>query len=263
MKDIDCSRYEECFRRLSASYEVVSELEKAIRSERVSLDHLARIIEKDPALTAEILKVVNSPYYGFPRKISSVAHAVVLLGMVNIRIIVLTVSFFKSHPRLTPIWAHSQWVSYLAKEILKRLLKTGIQKSPLLLAVDPTTLATAGVLHDVGKIPRFLCPETELPEDHSEVGFLIAHCFDFPEELAVAIAYHHCPWEARSEVAMVYILYFANEIVNQREIPGEELSRGAAYLGLSTEEMKGVVKATQEMFQKYLENLKRKKRGPV
>ncbi|MBX6422911.1 HDOD domain-containing protein [Thermosulfurimonas sp. F29] len=260
MGRLDCSRYEECFRRLSASYEVVAELERAFRSEHTNFDELARVIEKDPALTAEILKVVNSPYYGFPRKISSVAHGVVLLGMVNIRIIVLTVSFFKSHPRLTPLWAHSQWVSYLAKELLKRLLKTSMRQSPLLLAIDPTTLATAGILHDVGKIPRFLCPETELPEDHGEVGFLIAHCFDFPEELSTAIAYHHRPWEARTEVALVSILYFANEIVNQREISEENLSRGAAYLGLSTEELKGVIKATQDMFQKYLENLRCRKR---
>jgi len=256
---VDCSRYEECFRRLSASYEVVAELEKAFRSERIHLEDLARIIEKDPALTAEILRVVNSPYYGFPRKISSVAHAVVLLGMVNIRLIVLTVSFFRSHPRLSPLWAHSQWVSYLVKDFLRRLLKVGSRGSPVLLAIDPTILATAGILHDVGKIPRFICPETELPEDHGEVGFLIAHCFDFPEELSAAIAYHHRPWEARSEVALVYLVYFANEMVNRREIPEEDLSRGAAYLGLSTEELKGIIKATEEMFLRYLEDLRRKK----
>ncbi|HFC98169.1 MAG TPA: HDOD domain-containing protein [Thermosulfurimonas dismutans] len=259
MKNLNCHQYEECFRRLQASYEVIAELERVFRSESSSMDQIARLIEQDPALTAEILKVVNSPYYGFPRKISSVAHAVVLLGVVNIRIIVLTVSFFKSHPRLSPIWAHSQWVSYIAKELLKKLLKSATQKSPMLLAIDPTTLATAGVLHDVGKIPAYICPDTPLPEDHAEVGEIIARCFDFPEELVSAIAHHHRPHEAGAEAAMVYILYFANEIVNQRELEEDQISRGATYLGFSVNEMNGVLKSIRETFYTYLESLRRRR----
>ncbi|QJA05391.1 HDOD domain-containing protein [Thermosulfurimonas marina] len=258
--ELDCTRYEECFRKLSASYEVVAELEEAIRSERTNLDHLARIIEKDPALTAEILRVVNSPYYGFPRKISSVAHAVVLLGLVNLRLLVLTVSFFKSHPRLNPLWAHSQWVAYLAKELYKNILKSTPQPSAQLLALEPTVLATAGVLHDVGKIPQFLCQEVDLPEDHTEVGLLVAKCFDFPEELFQAIVYHHVPRESKTDTALVYCIYFANEMVNRREFPEEELVRGAAYMGLSTDTLWGALKVTQEHFEKVLEKLAQPRR---
>ncbi len=257
-----CQQYDECFRRLTASYEVIAELEKVVRSESTSLQKVAEIIEKDPGLTTEILKVVNSPYYGFPRKIASVPHAVVLLGIKNIRIIVLTVSFFKSDPRLSTLWAHSQWVSYMAKELLKVLLKSVVGGNPILLGIDPTVLATAGILHDIGKIPPLLCPNfLDLQEkDHTEIGLLVSTCFDFPPELCQAIAFHHEPRKSPAEVAMIYLIYFADEIVNLRTISEDSISEASVFMAISKETIKAAIQMVEDQYRTYLEKLRRKRR---
>ncbi|HNT35524.1 MAG TPA: HDOD domain-containing protein, partial [bacterium] len=103
---------------------VVSELFEQLRSPRTSADDINRIIVKDQSLTSKVLRVANSAFYGFPRKISSVTHAVVILGFETVRNLALTISVFSTFSstekggfdRLA-FWRHSLACAVISRSI--------------------------------------------------------------------------------------------------------------------------------------------------
>jgi len=199
---------------------------------------LADIILKDPALTSKLLKTVNSAFYGYPQKISSVKYAISLLGtneIVDIAFGLAAARVFDSKhlrdiidPQL--LWHHSLGTAMIVKHLYRKLAG---QKDE--------GVFSAGLLHDVGKIffiDHFtdtyrktyqeakieglsLC---ELEEDlygmdHAMVGSSLAVRWNLPETLVHAIAYHHQPFNApdHSDLAAVtglanYLYYRAVEI---------------------------------------------------
>ncbi|MDR2861300.1 MAG: HDOD domain-containing protein, partial [Syntrophobacterales bacterium] len=75
---------------------------------RLTLDELARFVSQDPALTTKVLTMVNSASYGFPGRISSVSHAIMLLGLNVIRGLLLSVSVAElMQKNMNGLWEHS------------------------------------------------------------------------------------------------------------------------------------------------------------
>ncbi len=75
---------------------------------RLTMDEIARFITNDPALTTKVLKMVNSAAYGFPGRISSVSHAIMLLGLNVIRGLLLGISVFElMQKNMAGLWEHS------------------------------------------------------------------------------------------------------------------------------------------------------------
>ncbi|MGE3962041.1 MAG: HDOD domain-containing protein [Dehalococcoidia bacterium] len=170
-----------------------------------SAHELAQAISSDPALTARVLRVANSSYYGFPRRITTIRDAVVLLGFRQVRSTLLATSAIRSMPSYEHIeagafWRHSIVVGLLAELIARH---EGVHQDEAF---------TAGVLHNVGR----LALEQARPEQFgrarelaigrgvsmheaerlvlgftdAEVGGALARRWDFPAELADAIAGH-------------------------------------------------------------------------
>lgn len=177
--------------------------------ERSAALDLAAVISSDQALTARLLRLSNSAYYGYARRISTVREAVILLGMRTVRSVAITSGIIDSF-RETDLgefdhdlfWAHSVTVGIVAEAIAR---DTKVAR--------PEDAFTAGVLHDVGKLAMLLC-EPDLFADvaqlvvrdgrrfaeaertvfglsHVLVGARLAQRWKFPESLITAIRDHH------------------------------------------------------------------------
>jgi len=214
---------------------VFTQVNKVLNNPNTSAYQIGAIISEDPALTAKVLKLTNSAFYGNPRTITSVKQAIIILGLDVVRSLVLSASVFEMFSKkykidkeyLDSFWRHSLSVAFMAR-IISRM-----KNFPSFLEAEESF--SAGLLHDIGKlvifahlpdefheISRALNENTErhiseiedefLGFDHSLVGSYLAQKWNLPEELAVAIRYHHCPDEANVEFLSTYIINFSDYI---------------------------------------------------
>ncbi|NTW36819.1 MAG: HDOD domain-containing protein, partial [Syntrophobacteraceae bacterium] len=108
----------------------------------VTVEEIAGFVSRDPALTTKILRMVNSAVYGFPGRISSVSHAIMLLGLNVVRGLLLGISVFEIMQQLmSGLWDHSLGCAVIARSIAE---KKGVK--------DPEEVSIAALLHDIGKV---------------------------------------------------------------------------------------------------------------
>lgn len=206
--------------------------------ERSATMDLANLISSDQALTAKLLRLSNSAYYGYGRRISNVREAVILLGMRTVRSVAISTAIIDAFkiPELDGFsqdlfWAHSVTVGLVGESIAR---ETKVAR--------PEDAFTAGVLHDVGKLAMMLCEprlfqatvrlvETsgiswEAAElrvfgvQHHMVGARLAQRWKFPEGLVDAIRSHH-PATAPSRITnMNDIVASANLLCNAEGLAG-------------------------------------------
>lgn len=203
---------------------------------------LGQHIAADQSLSATLLKLVNSAYYGFYRQISSITQAIVMLGFLEVRNLTLTATAFRtlakssSNYDRTQLWRHSLGTAMLAERINKRL-RLGIEGS-----------FESGLLHDFGKVALdMLYPEDfrlaaedahaqgiEIGEaernrfelDHAEVGGMLAEHWNLPPAVVEAIRYHHQPEAAEKSPKLTALTAVANYIAYGAGLG--ELSNGKA-----------------------------------
>ncbi|MDL2272579.1 HDOD domain-containing protein [Desulfovibrio sp. OttesenSCG-928-I05] len=139
----------------STLYEVTRLMEQP----DASTEQIAKVISYDQALTSRVLRMVNSPIYGFPGRISSLQHAIMLLGFNVIRsLIISTVAFDAMNKSMRGLWEHSMGCSLCSAEIARLIGKE-----------NPEEFAVAGLLHDLGKAVFML----QLPDAGREVSWLV------------------------------------------------------------------------------------------
>ena len=145
---------------------MLNSVNQLILNERTSAKEVAQIISSDPALTSKVLRVVNSSFYGFPNRITTITHAIVILGFNTIKSIVLSSTIFDVFRRgtkpgefdRTEFWKHSIGCGAAAKVLGRRIHYPMLEE-----------LFIAGLLHDVGKIVL----DQYLPEKFGEVTALV------------------------------------------------------------------------------------------
>lgn len=181
---------------------VVLRLNQLSESKRASVQEMAKIVNSDQVLAARILRLANSPSYGFYR-VSTISNAMILLGVNVIKSLALSSSFFEimEKDRLD-LWEHSLGVGMAANLIARKL---GLPESE--------EIATAALLHDIGKVVISLkCTDAEqriravskekqlsmlevereiIDTDHAEVGAWLAKSWFLPDKLSEPIAFHH------------------------------------------------------------------------
>jgi putative nucleotidyltransferase with HDIG domain len=173
----------------------------------VPVKDVVKLLRMDPALSAEILRVSNSPLYGLSRHVDSVSHAVVVLGGDAVKRLALTVALgrftqnFMKHKGLRRCWDHSVACALIAED----LAEFGGQ------AKDRAY--TAGLLHDVGRLALLACYPNEYENlltvasendfdfrttekklfeiDHCSAGQWLCKSWNLPADMTEAIASHH------------------------------------------------------------------------
>lgn len=205
------------------------ELLKKIREEQSGIDDVVRIIELDPGLSTNLLRLANSASMGGSAKIESVRNAAVRLGKKNIMRMVLEVTIsplIGKEIKGYGLSAKEYWLHSIAVSI-------GSRESAQLLGVRPAPAAeTAALLHDIGKvvlgtfleqdaeqvihsavsnnIPFEVAEEEIIGISHPEAGAILLEEWNLPESLVSAARWHHDPDQAdeNNTVDMIHIADF-------------------------------------------------------
>lgn len=203
-----------------------------------SLDDIAKTIARDQGLTAKILTMANSAYYGLQSEVRTVGRAVAVIGLNELRCLVLALgvnTLAKKHelPRefdMTDYWAHQLGVAMAAGLVARRLG-----------GLDADNLFTAGVLHDLGKLLTALhrpddwrAIQTEMATtglsyheaedvywglDHGLIGAMLLNSWNLPRELTEPVNWHHAPSHAPEARREAIILCLADALVHHLEAP--------------------------------------------
>ncbi|TAJ29483.1 MAG: HDOD domain-containing protein [Nitrospirae bacterium] len=188
-----------------------------------SAEELGQIIEKDQVLAAKVLKLANSPYYGFPRRIGSVSHAVVILGLNVVKRMTICASVFDmmKSAGMDQLWRHSLAVAMTAHTLATR---AGLPHSE--------EVFVAGLLHDLGQVALYVkAPELAMQVEqvllerdlarveaeqevlsltHAEVAGWLAEHWSLPTSLKEPMMYHHEPTLARDTPRQTAIVHVAD-----------------------------------------------------
>lgn len=204
-----------------------------LKNNQASIDNVARIIEMDPAMSSRILRLVNCAFYGFQSQISSIPHAVMILGFNAVKNAIVSVSILDvlalkdryQHFNVNEFWRHSVSVAVLSKQLA--------EKSRL---ASPEDAFMAGLLHDMGKIimlkyfqEAFAGILRTQQEDHSsfydaelktdaighvQIGSYLAKKWQFPDAIVESIASHHMNIQTFGATGLVASVILADALSN-------------------------------------------------
>jgi HD-like signal output (HDOD) protein len=191
-----------------------------------SAEDLGKIIEKDQVLAAKVLKLANSPFYGFPARIASVSHAVVVLGLNVVKGLTLGATAFDMMKAagMEELWRHSLGVAMMAHILAAR---AGMK--------NPEELFAAGLLHDLGKVVlQAKLPElgaqiertfaqsdgsrTQVEQEvlgltHADMAGWLGDMWHLPITLKDPMMFHHQPVLARDAEAQTAVVHVADVLV--------------------------------------------------
>lgn len=200
---------------------VVQKICKMADDKSSSASDAAQVIAMDQVLCSKILRMVNSPIYGFPGRISTVKHALVLLGFNVVKGLLLGSAVFSKmvNGRNRALWQHSLGCAVISRRIAREISLP-----------DAEEVMVAGLLHDLGKVVLAQVAGADydvvlqvaqasgtyigqaeqdvLGTDHARVGGTLAKQWCFPPRLSEPLQFHHAPGKAvqsRDVTAVVHL----------------------------------------------------------
>lgn len=220
---------------LVSAPDICLQLFETIHSPASGAKDIAALIGVDPNLTVRLLRIANSAFYSFARKIETISRAVTIIGNAELYQLVLSISAVKSFSnipndliKMETFWRHSVYTALLARALAMRVH-----------ILHPERLFVAGLVHDIGSLilyhqrPEAMRDLLLIADGNEEVlyqaeleqfGFshagIAAHLMDqwqFPESLREAVKWHHDPAQAESGRTEAHILSLANHLVNESE----------------------------------------------
>jgi putative nucleotidyltransferase with HDIG domain len=235
---IDLALLQQRIAQLPALPRAAAEALAMLRDEDSGADDCARVIGTDQALTARVLRLANSAFYGVPGRVSSVNRAVQMLGKRTLRGALTTVAVGGQFSAIQcegfcfdGFWRHTIGTAIAAEAIARTR------------ALDDETAFTAGVLHDIGRLalaahfphetaamlelarvhdlPLLEAERLALGTDHAVIGATIASHWNFPGAVQAAIAAHHLPPQDGNNAGMADVIHVADAIVHALDLAGE------------------------------------------
>jgi putative nucleotidyltransferase with HDIG domain len=215
---------------------VFTRLNNAITNPRTSVTEIGRIISEDQGLTARLLKLANSPFYGYPSKIETIFDAVLIMGTKQIQDLALATSIitvFKGIPHefvsMDTFWHHSIACGVIARVVAGYRREQNVE-----------LFFTAGILHDIGRLVMFSKASEKYMEimlhcrqhnqllfkaelemmgfDHAELGGALLKRWNLPPNLTEMVAFHHNPLKAYQFSTETSIVHVANIIGHALQI---------------------------------------------
>jgi HD-like signal output (HDOD) protein len=222
--------------------EVTLGIIELVENPNSSAQDLNALIGRDPALSARVLKVVNSAFYGLPRQIGSINRAISLLGLNAVKNIAIAASLAKlfrggslcDRFDAKDLWTHSVAVATAAKLLAKEARMSSGDEAFL-----------AGLMHDIGIMVELQCDRAKLAQvfadmqfdadgnalidfrmaeravfgaDHGHFGEALCEQWKFPRSLALACGHHHDPMGAPAGARQIpWIVYLADRLATEHE----------------------------------------------
>lgn len=247
-------------KNLPALPAAVTEINRLMKDPNSSTEQIAKVMERDQALAAKVLKMVNSPIYGFPGRISSIKHALVLLGVNVIRGIIISSAVFDSmNKSMLGLWEHSVACSLASLEVAKA---SGLE--------HPEEYSVMGLLHDIGKMVFSMqIPEAKQEVDklvktndvlfrdaekellgfgHEKINGWLCEHWNLPLNLKESMIFHHAPDQAKfhpEAASVVHIADFMARLFEQGSGGDDNVppldARALRILGLNHTAIEGIV----------------------
>ena len=255
-------------------------LRELLAKDDVSMDEIEKILRQDPGLATNVLRLANSAFFGVPRKVETLKHAVTLLGIKRFAQIAVSASMSKTIDKavegydLSPgdLWLHSIAVSNTAEAFAK------YKKLPA-----ANDVFTPALLHDMGKLvlgpfvneerqkirrimstgqPLEVAEQMILGTDHAEIGALILDRWSFPDDIVNAVRWHHEPERNQNSTTKSDMTYLSNLICQPQGDSGSAGGRSAGpaaavlgRLGLKLDQYVKFAEKTQSWMIKLSETL--------
>lgn len=204
---------------------IVTKLTRMAEDPDTTTEQMGKVISKDHILAAKLLRLVNSAFYGFPQKISSLNSAIILLGFNVIKSLIISASIFEiMEAQDVQLWEHSLGCAVVSSVLAKRL---GVN--------DPEEISTAGLIHDIGKVAIKIELPAEYAQimqtvkerkvfaidaekeilglDHAEAGGWLAKAWNLPPKLVEPIVCHHDPRKSKKEQMASSIIHVSDIII--------------------------------------------------
>ena len=220
---------------LASFPDIFFRIKEVLEDDAASADRIAKVVSTDMSLSAKLIKLVNSPLYGFPQTIDSISRAVALVGGKELSTLALGISainYFKDIPKelvdMETFWRHSITCGIFAK------ILAGTQTG-----LSPERFFIGGLLHDVGRLILFkklpyasteamlFARENSIPLqeaelsvmdfNHTDISKPLLQAWKFPEGLSNMINYHHNPMEFPNPLEPA-IIHLADNLSNAVEI---------------------------------------------
>lgn len=207
-----------------------------IESNDAAAQEIGDVISRDPSLTARLLRLVNSAFYNFSRRIDTVSRAITVVGVRELYSLVIAVSAIKSFSNLPnslvnidTFWRHGIYTGLIARALAKRCH-----------VLHPERMFIAGMLHDIGSLVLYnrmpeacsdlllvcdgdegILHQAELAElgfSHADLGGALLNTWMLPETLQESVAYHHMPSYALNSELEASIVHLAENLANRSQI---------------------------------------------
>lgn len=245
--------------QLASPPEVYYELERLIGTQSSSLDDIAAVIRTDPDLTARLLQIANSAFYGYPAKIESVARALATIGTRQLRDLVLATTVLRVFSQIPfelvdmhRFWRHAMQAGLLARSLANLLGEPNDER-----------FYVVGLLHDIGMLVLYLklpdkaheillrakeqrCSQQqveidELGYDHGELGAALLQSWRLPAAIIEPVRCHHSPLNACEYPVEAGLVFLASDMLSvepeaEDGWPTAEAQRVLAHFGVEAEQ---------------------------
>ncbi|MDH4128300.1 MAG: HDOD domain-containing protein [Spirochaetota bacterium] len=247
----------------------IIKVKQLINNPNSSISNISVYVKRDPALTADLLRIANSAWYMTRTKVGTVERAITTIGLSQLETLILTIGAKKvlseRYMAMEEIWEHSYKCAFYSQFLAKmKNLRDELENA-----------YTAGLLHDIGKlillsltphlveritnlgssqnIPIHEIERLALGISHAQIGERVAAHWNFPSKLAVAIGHHHEPRLTKEEwIPLTYTTYLSNILckVTAGNIPVLALidAKVLEYFGIDSEKKLETINNTLEEF---------------
>lgn len=223
--------------------EVIMRTVDLINDPDTSAAEIGQVISEDPGLTARLLKIVNSPFYGFPSRIDTVSRAITVIGTLELLDLILGTSVVKAFRGISTdlvdmdgFWEHSLYTGLVARILAGRMRAPNTERYFI-----------AGLLHDIGslamyrqipelaaqalqrardeRIPLHQVEQELLGFDHGEVGGELMRAWHLPDALIDPIQFHHAPLATDQHRLETAVVHLADAIACAIHAPASDTGR--------------------------------------